>query len=110
MRRHILAGIAAAAVLAPGFALAQVVIEEHAPPIVGGTVGAAVVPAEVIGTVTSLRGPSVVVEERIAIGQPLPPRVTLIPVPRHRDYAYAIVNERRLIVEPRTRRVVHIIE
>jgi hypothetical protein len=31
-------------------------------------------------------------------------------IPRHRDYAYAYVNERRVIVEPRTRKVVRVIE
>ncbi|MNC93699.1 hypothetical protein D3C83_103870 [compost metagenome] len=67
-------------------------------------------PAEVIGAVTGAPGRSVVVEERIVVGEPLPPSVVLVPVPRHRQYAYAIVNDRRVIVEPRSRRVIHIID
>jgi hypothetical protein len=57
-----------------------------------------------------VRGPSTWVEERIVVGEPLPPRVVLVPVPSHREYSYAIVNDRRVIVEPRTRKIVHIIE
>jgi hypothetical protein len=34
----------------------------------------------------------------------------LRPVPSHAEYNYAVVNERRVIVEPRTRRVVKIID
>ena len=36
--------------------------------------------------------------------------VVLRPVPSHTEYHYAVVNERRVIVEPRTRRVVKIID
>jgi len=32
------------------------------------------------------------------------------PVPRHAEYHYAVVNDRRVIVEPRTRRVIRVIE
>ena len=121
MRRLHLVAIVTAAVLAPNLGFAQTPAQDGAAAggavggavgaIVGGTVGVAVqIPADVIGAVTGLRGPSVVVEERIVIGEPLPPRVVLVPVPQHRDYSYAIVNDRRVIVEPRSRRVVHIIE
>jgi hypothetical protein len=78
---------------------------------VGGIVGAAVaVPAEVIGAVTGATTPSVRVEERIVVGEPLPTHVVVRPVPNHRDYSYAVVNERRVIVEPRTRKVIRVIE
>jgi hypothetical protein len=81
--------------------------------VVGGTVGAAVglgleIPNAVI---TGLpRDRSVVVREQVVVGEPLPDTVVLRPVPSHAEYNYAVVNERRVIVEPRTRRVVKIID
>ena len=43
-------------------------------------------------------------------GEPLPDTVVLRPVPRYTEYRYAVVNDRRVIVEPRTRRIVKIID
>ena len=79
--------------------------------MVGGTVGAAVgagleIPNAVITSVQGERAPSVVVRERVVVGEPLPPTVELRPVP----YRYAVVNDRRVIVEPRTRKVIKIID
>jgi len=31
-------------------------------------------------------------------------------VPQHTEYRYAVVNDRRVIVEPRTRRVIRILD
>src|SRR4249920_741478 len=77
--------------------------------IVGGTVGAAVGAAVEIpnAVITSIpRGePSVVVRERVVVGEPLPPSVELRTVPSHTEYRYAIVNDQRVIVEPRTRKI-----
>jgi hypothetical protein len=83
--------------------------------MVGGTVGAAVgagleIPNAVITSVQGERGPSVVVRERVIVGEPLPPEVELRPVPHHTQYEYAVVNDRRVIVEPRTRKVIKIID
>ena len=81
--------------------------------MVGGTVGAAVGAAVDIpnAVITGLpRDRSVVVRERVVVGEPLPDTVVLRPVPSHAEYNYAVVNERRVIVEPRTRRVVKIID
>jgi uncharacterized protein DUF1236 len=82
--------------------------------IVGGTVGAAVgagleIPNAVLGSVPRDE-PSVVVRERVVVGEPLPPAVELRTVPSHTEYRYAIVNDRRVIVEPRTRKVIKIID
>ena len=46
----------------------------------------------------------------LVVGEPLPPTVELRTVPQHAEYNYAVVNDRRVIVEPRTRRVVRIID
>lgn len=83
--------------------------------VVGGTVGAAVglgleIPNAVITSVQAERVPSVVVRERVVVGEPLPPSVELRTVPSHTEYRYAIVNDRRVIVEPRTRKIIKIID
>jgi hypothetical protein len=82
---------------------------------VGGTVGAAVglgleIPNAVITSVTGANSPSVTVRERVVVGEPLPEAVELRPVPSHTEYRYAVVNDRRVIVEPRTRKVIKIID
>jgi hypothetical protein len=81
--------------------------------MVGGTVGAAVgagleIPNAVLNSVP--RDRSVVIQERVVVGEPLPPTVELRTVPQHSEYRYAVVNERRVIVEPRTRKVVRILD
>jgi hypothetical protein len=83
--------------------------------IVGGTVGAAVgaaveIPNAVITSVQGERVPSVTVRERVVVGEPLPPSVELRPVPSYNEYRYAVVNDRRVIVEPRTRKIIKIID
>jgi len=81
--------------------------------MVGGTVGAAVgagleIPNAVLGGIP--REHSVVVHEHVVVGEPLPATVELRPVPNYTEYRYAVVNDRRVIVEPRTRRVIKIID
>ena len=83
--------------------------------IVGGTVGLATGIAEGIteGVVDSVRvatAPNVVIQEPIVVGEPLPPRVRLYAVPRYSQYRYAVVNNERVIVDPRTRQVIRVIE
>jgi hypothetical protein len=77
---------------------------------VGAAVGAAVeIPNAVITSIPE-REPSVTVRERVVVGEPLPPTVELRTVPSHTEYRYAVVNDRRVIVEPRTRKVIKIID
>ena len=83
--------------------------------IVGGTVGAAVgaaveIPNALIMSVQRADAPSVVVRERIVVGERLPAAVQLRTVPEYPDYRYAVVNDQRVIVEPRSRKVVHIVQ
>jgi hypothetical protein len=52
----------------------------------------------------------VTLRERVVVGEPLPPTVELRTVPSHTEYRYAVVNDRRVIVEPRTRKVIKIID
>lgn len=77
---------------------------------VGGTVGlAAEPPGDVVTYVQREDIPSATVEEHIVVGQPLPASVELRTIPKHTEYRYAVVNHQRVIVEPRTRKVIKII-
>jgi len=77
---------------------------------VGGTVGAAAPPAPVVTYVEKHPVPTVAVEEKIVVGKPLPKTVKLYTIPEHRTYRYAVVNNQRVIVDPKTRAVVKIVE
>jgi hypothetical protein len=129
MHKHMLASVVAIAVMAPTLAFAQAstatgavggaaagaVVGGPVGAVVGGTVGAAVgsanePPAEVRTYVTRENVPSVTVQERVVVGEPLPSAVVLRPVPNHADYSFAVVNNRRVIVEPRTRKIIQVIE
>ncbi len=80
---------------------------------VGGTVGAATEappPPPVVTYVEREDVPSVAVQERVVVGERLPDTVVLRPVPKYERYSFAVVNHRRVIVEPRTRKVIKIIE
>lgn len=54
--------------------------------------------------------PSVTIEKRIVVGEPLPDTVVLHTVPKYTEYRYAVVNNERVIVDPRTRKVVEVIK
>jgi hypothetical protein len=121
MRKQLLTGVLAAAALWPAVALAQSPAEQGYHEgyraggpiggIVGGAVGTAVeLPGDVLGFVTGHPRPYDRYDGRVVIGEPLPPRVHVYVIPEHRRYAYAYVNDERVIVDPRTRRVIRIIE
>jgi hypothetical protein len=83
--------------------------------IIGGTVGAAVgaaveIPNAVIVSAERAEAQPVVIEEPVVVGEPLPAAVEVRPVPGYTEYRYALVNSHRVIVEPRTRRVIRVIE
>ncbi|GAB1584725.1 DUF1236 domain-containing protein [Phyllobacterium phragmitis] len=94
--------------------------------IVGGPAGAAVggvagaiagtlldsPPKKVITYVEEQPAPSedVVVQQKIVVGEPLPEAVTVTPIPDSPKYAYAVVNHQRVIVDPSTRTVIHLVD
>lgn len=94
--------------------------------IIGGPVGAAVggavglaagavlapPPREVITYVEQQPVPAdtVMIQEQIAVGKPLPRNVVLTPVPENPAYAYAVVNKQRVIVDPRNYTVVQVVQ
>jgi hypothetical protein len=128
MRKHLLATVAIV-VLSPslcwaqastatgavGGAAAGAVVGGPVGAVIGGTVGAAVgsaaePPAEVRTYVTREKVPSVRVTEEVVVGRPLPATVELRTIPNHTEYSYAVVNDRRVIVEPKTRKIIQIVE
>jgi hypothetical protein len=64
--------------------------------------------------VVTQRTPSVRVREQIVVGDPLPPRTRLYPLPAsvglQNSYSYTVVNGQTVLVDPDTREVVEIIE
>ncbi|WP_454630135.1 DUF1236 domain-containing protein [Bradyrhizobium cenepequi] len=128
MNKRLAISVLAASLFASGAAFAQSTTVEGAQngaaaggqvlgPVgaaVGGTVGAAVgagleIPNAVFSSIPRDE-PSVTIRERVVVGEPLPDTVVLHSVPSHTEYRYAVVNERRVIVEPRTRKVIRIID
>lgn len=94
--------------------------------IVGGPVGAAVggvvgaiagtavapPPQTVVTYVQKQKVPAqpVVIERQVVIGEPLPQDVVLTAIPEDPTYAYAVVNNQRVIVDPQTYVVVGVIQ
>lgn len=98
--------ILAAIALAPATAQAQSVI-------VGSPVGivADEPPDPVITYVERAPVPSIVVpDEDVVVGAVLPDTVMVRVVPDYDSYGYAVVNDTPVIVEPRTHRVIRVIE
>lgn len=93
--------------------------------IVGGPVGAAVggavgavagtaidpPPERVVTYVREAPAPdTAVVQEKVVVGQPLPQTVVVQPVPDNPKYAYAVVNQQRVIIEPSSRKVIQVVD
>jgi hypothetical protein len=94
--------------------------------VVGGPIGAAVggVAGAIVGTaieppprevVTYVQGQpaptaTTVVGDPVVVGKPISSDVEVTVVPDHPKYAYAIVNNQRVIVEPQSRKVVQVIQ
>jgi hypothetical protein len=72
--------------------------------------GGALLPEEVTSYVVEEDVPSVSVLEEIVVGDELPEVVVIHRVPRYERYGYAVVNERPVVVETRTRRVIEVLD
>jgi hypothetical protein len=129
MKTRFLIALLAATTLAPAAAFAQATTTGGAVGgavvggVVGGPVGAVVgagvgatvgmaaePPNEVVTYVQRDTGPSVTYKERVVVGEPLPDTVELRAVPQHTEYRYAVINNQRVIVDGRSRKVVKIIQ
>ena len=108
MRTQLLAA-SAAFLMVSGAAFAQgtVIVQESAPVVTGSTV---VVPGEVRTYVMEQSVPSVAYEGEIVVGSPLPDTVEVRTIDGHSDYAYTVVNERRVLVNPQTRSVIQVLD
>jgi hypothetical protein len=51
-----------------------------------------------------------VFEGDVAVGAALPDTVVVRKIPDNNDFAYTVVNKKRVIIEPKTRKVIKIIE
>lgn len=71
---------------------------------------AVVLPGEVRTYVLEQNTPSVTYEGEIVVGQPIPETVEIHTIPEQPDFAYAVVNDRRVIVNPKTHTVVEVLE
>jgi uncharacterized lipoprotein YajG len=100
---------AAALTMVSGAALAQstVIVQEPAPVVSGTTV---VMPGEVRTYVMEQQVPSVAYEGDVVVGTTLPDTVEVRTVDGYNDYAYTVVNERRVIVNPQTRAVIQVLD
>ncbi|TAX67165.1 DUF1236 domain-containing protein (plasmid) [Rhizobium ruizarguesonis] len=82
--------------------------------IVGGVAGSVIdpPPQKVVTYVQQAPAPAerIVVKEKVVVGQPLPEIMVVTPIPDDPKYAYAIVNDQRVIVEPSSRKVIQVIQ
>ncbi|MET3854259.1 MULTISPECIES: DUF1236 domain-containing protein [unclassified Rhizobium] len=105
MRKIMLATAAALlTVSSAAFAQSTVIVTDPAP------TGAIVLPGEVRTYVMEQQTPSVVYDGDVVVGTTLPDTVEVHTVPNMDGYAYTVVNDRRVIVEPQTHRVIQVLE
>lgn len=109
MRNKLIPTAAAAfmALSASAYAQETIIIEETDPTTTESTV---VVPGEVRTYVLEQQVPSATYEGEIVVGEVIPETVEIHTVEGHGDYAYTVVNERRVIVNPQTRTVIQVLE
>jgi hypothetical protein len=69
-----------------------------------------IVPGEVRTYVLEQQSPSVTFEGDIAVGNPLPDTVEIHTIPDQAEYSYVILNNKRVLVNPKTRAVIEVVE
>lgn len=108
MRNQLIAATAAFVMMSgAAFAQSTIVVQEQAPVVTGSTV---VVPGEVRTYVMEQSVPSVAYEGEIVVGQPVPEAVEVRTIDGYNDYAYTVVNERRVLIDPQTRTVIQVLD
>jgi hypothetical protein len=103
--------IGSGALVAPGRVVGSGRVGVPADADTGARIGAAITkpPSRVRGYVSRQRGPSVTTTRPVVIGQPVPGAVDLYQVPNS-SYRYGVVDGRRVIVEPGSRRVIDVVD
>ena len=104
MRKTMLATAAVMLTVCSGAFAQSTVVIDPAP------TGSVVLPGEVRTYVMEQQVPSVVYEGDVIVGTTLPDTVEIHTVPNMDGYAYTVVNDRRVIVEPQTHRVIQVLE
>lgn len=66
------------------------------------------VPAQVRTYVTQQSRPSVVLEGPVVVGQPLPDTVEYQVIPDTDGYAYTVINNQKVLIDPKTRSVIEV--
>ncbi|NKL37991.1 DUF1236 domain-containing protein [Rhizobium sophorae] len=69
-----------------------------------------VVPGEVRTYVEKQETPSVTFEGDVAVGTALPDTVEIHTIPDQPDYGYVVVNKKRVLVNPKTRTVIEVVQ
>ena len=87
------------------FAQSSVIVTDPAP-----TASTVVLPGEVRTYVMEQSAPSVVYDGDITVGATLPDTVEIHSVPNADGYGYTVINERRVIVEQQTHRIIQVLE
>lgn len=105
MRKTMLAAAAMLTICSSAFAQSSVIVTDPAP-----TNSTVVLPGEVRTYVMEQNTPSVVYEGDVVVGTTLPDTIEVHTVPNVDGYAYTVVNDRRVIVEPQTHRVIQVLE
>jgi hypothetical protein len=107
--RKILLTASAAFLALTGAAWAQstVIVQQPAPVVTSSTV---VMPGQVRTYVMEQQVPSVAYQGDVVVGATLPETVEVRTVDGYNDYAYTVVNERRVIVNPQTRAVIQVLD
>ncbi len=109
--RRIVTAASVAFLAFTGAAMAQstVIVQEPAPaPVV--TQRTVVMPGAVRTYVMEQQVPSVAYEGDVVVGSTLPDTVEVHTVEGYNDYAYTVVNKRRVIIDPQTRAVVQVLD
>ncbi|EJC80398.1 Protein of unknown function (DUF1236) [Rhizobium leguminosarum bv. trifolii WSM2297] len=69
-----------------------------------------VVPGEVKTYVLKQETPSVTFEGDVAVGTALPDTVEIHTIPDQPDYGYVVINKKRVLVNPKTRAVIEVVQ
>ena len=106
--RKILVAASTALMALSGAAYAQTTVITQDPAVTSSTT--VELPGEVRTYVMEQSVPSVTYDGTIAVGTTLPDTVEIHTIQDHPDYAYTVVNEKRVIVNPQTRAVIQVVE
>ncbi len=67
-----------------------------------------VVPDTVRTYIVEQQTPSVAYQGDLVVGEVLPEIVSITPIPDNAQYGYAVVNDRRVVIDPTTRTVLEV--